>query len=113
MHEYAITESMLRLVLAEARKRGRYRVQRIKLLVGEEAGVVPDCVQFYFDAMKRGTEADAAVLEFRRVPLRLRCPKCGAEFQSIDAVCGCNAGAVVVSGQELVVESLELEETTA
>ncbi len=108
MHEFAITRSLLDQVLAEVRGR-KGRVTRIKLLVGESAGVVPDCVQFYFDRMKDGTAAEHAKLEFERVRLRLRCPKCGAEFGGIEDMCGCNAGAEVVSGQDMVVESIELE----
>jgi len=109
MHEFAITRGLLDQVLAEARGRSG-RITLIKLRVGESAGVVPDCVQFYFDRMKQGTAAEHAMLEFERVPLRLRCPKCGAEFGGIEDMCGCNAGAEVVSGQDMVVESIELEE---
>ena len=119
MHEFAITRSLLDQVLAEVRGRkgrtqsagpGRGRITRIRLKVGESAGVVPDCVQFYFDRMKQGTEAEHAELEFERVPLRLRCPKCGAEFAGVEEMCECNAGAEVISGQDMVVESIELEE---
>jgi len=101
---------MLHAVLAEAGRHPGSRVTGIRLQVGEAAGVVPDSVSFYFDRMKEGTAAEGAELEFRRVPTRLRCPKCGAEFAGIKDMCSCNAGAEVVSGQELVVESIEIEE---
>jgi hydrogenase nickel incorporation protein HypA/HybF len=101
---------MLDAVLAEAGKHRGSRVTNIRLLVGEAAGVVPDCVSFYFDRMKEGTAAEGAELEFRRVATRLRCPKCGAEFGDITDMCACNAGAEIVSGQELMVESIEIEE---
>jgi hydrogenase nickel incorporation protein HypA/HybF len=119
MHEFAITRSLLDQVLAEARGRKgrtksagplRGRITRIKIRIGESAGVVPDCVQFYFDRMKQGTAAEGARLEFERVRLRLKCPKCGAEFDGVEDMCGCNAGAEVVSGQDMVLESIELEE---
>lgn len=110
MHEYSITRAMLDAALAEAGRHPGSRVTGIRLLVGEAAGVVPDCVEFYFDRMKEGTAAEQATLEFRRVPTVLRCPKCGAEFADIDGICACNAGAGVVSGQELTLESIELEE---
>ncbi len=113
MHELAVTRSLLNQVLAEAKKEPGRHVVRINLLVGREAGVVPGCVQFYFDRMKAGTAAETATLEFRTVPLVLRCPKCGREFSELTDICSCNAGAEVVSGQELVVESLELEGGTA
>jgi len=108
MHEFAITRSLLEQVLAEAGKHAGAKVVKVNLLVGKEAGVVPDCVQFYFDRMKAGTAAEGASLEFRTVPLVLRCPKCGSEFSEITDMCSCNAGAEVKSGQELLVESIEL-----
>ncbi len=80
MHELSITRSLLNQALAEAEKHGARSVGRIRLLLGEGGGVVPDCVQFYFDEMKKGTAAAEAELEFKKVPLRIRCPKCGAEW---------------------------------
>lgn len=108
MHEYAVTEGMLRQVLTEAGKHGGARVTRIRLLVGESAGVVPECVRFYFTELRRGTLAEGAELDFQRVPLVLRCPKCGREFSGIDDMCPCNSGAEIISGQEMVVASIEL-----
>ncbi|MEO0081012.1 MAG: hydrogenase maturation nickel metallochaperone HypA [candidate division WOR-3 bacterium] len=109
MHEYAITRYLLDQVLAAAQYPGATKITRINLLVGEEAGVVPDCVRFYFDQMKLGTAAAGAELAFKRSQLILRCPKCGAEFSRLDNICSCNAGADVLSGQELTIESIEVE----
>ena len=109
MHELSITRSLLDQALAEAEKYGAKRISRIRLLLGESGGVVPDCVQFYFDEMKKGTAAADAELEFKRVPLRIRCPKCGAEFGKIEEMCACNAGGDIISGQELVIESIDVD----
>jgi hydrogenase nickel insertion protein HypA len=161
MHELSITRSLLDQALAEAEKHGAKRIGRIRLLLGESGGVVPDCVQFYFDEMKKGTAAAEAELEFKRVPLRVRCPKCGAEWGTgqdrktgtvprqadrkrglyrrasdaslrgtvpafgpdgpsegpeseldssiFDGMCSCNAGGEVVSGQDLVIESIDVD----
>jgi hydrogenase nickel incorporation protein HypA/HybF len=109
MHELSITRSLLDQALSEAGKHGAKRISRIRLLLGESGGVVPDCVQFYFDEMKKGTAAAEAELEFQRVPLRIRCPKCGAEFGKIEEMCSCNAGGDIVSGQELVIESIDVD----
>jgi hydrogenase nickel incorporation protein HypA/HybF len=127
MHELSITRSLLDQALAEAEKHGAKRISRIRLLLGESGGVVPDCVQFHFDEMKKGTDAAEAELEFKRVPLRIRCPKCGAEWgprpsspsldhsttgsldHILEGMCSCNAGGEVVSGQELVIESIDVD----
>ena len=109
MHELTITRSLLDQALVEAGKHGATRIGRIRLLLGEGGSVVPDCVQFYFDQMKKGTAAQEAVLEFKRVPLRIRCPKCDREFGAIEEMCDCNAGGEVISGQELVIESIDVD----
>jgi hydrogenase nickel incorporation protein HypA/HybF len=119
MHELSVTRSLLDQALAEAEKHGAKRISRIRLLLGESGGVVPDCVQFYFDEMKKGTAAADAELEFKRVPLRIRCPKCGKEWGlsphgdctqgPFAEMCKCNAGGEVISGQELVIESIDVD----
>jgi hydrogenase nickel incorporation protein HypA/HybF len=109
MHELSITRSMLDLALAEAKNHGAERVNRIRLLLGEGGSVVPDSVRFYFDEMKKGTAAEEAELEFETVPVKIRCPKCKTEFGKIEEMCKCNAGGEVISGQELVVESIDVE----
>ena len=147
MHEYSITRSLLDQALSETRRLGYKRISRIHLLLGESGGVVPECVQFYFDEMKKGTAAAGAELDFKRVPLRIRCPKCGAEWgpprpegktaehaknakrghketadnqvsasqgprvpaSLFEGMCNCNAGGDIISGQELAIESMDVD----
>ena len=96
------------MALAAAARERASGITRITLAVGREAGVVPDCVRHYFDQLKAGTPAEHATLEFRTVPLVLRCPHCNREFSELADICACNAGAEVISGRELIVESIEL-----
>jgi len=109
VHELAITQSLLSQALDEAKQHGARRITGINLLLGEQGSVVPDCVRFYFDELKKGTAASEAALEFHTVPLRIRCPKCGGEFGRIEEMCYCNAGGEVVSGQDLAIESIDIE----
>ncbi len=109
MHEFAITSSLISQVISEAEKNGARRIRRIHLVIGERSAVVPECVQFYFAQLKDHPLLEDTELEFRRVPLRLRCPKCGQEFGSIEEMCTCNAGAEITGGDELIVESMEIE----
>ncbi len=103
-----MTRHMLEQVLTEARRIGAERVTKINLVVGREAGVVPDCVRFYFDLLKPGTVAAEAELCFRITSLRLRCRSCQKEFSTLEHMCECNCGADIISGQELVIESIEI-----
>ncbi len=113
MHEMAITQSMVDLVLEEARKGGARKVTRINLVLGELSGVVGDCIELYFGLMSRDTAAEGAVISIKSVPTRVRCRKCAREFdvKDLDWICPeCRSASVeLVAGRELFVESIEVE----
>ncbi len=113
MHEMAITQSMVDLVLEEARKGGARRITRINLVLGELSGAVGDCVELYFGLMSRDTPAEGAVLSIKPVPTRARCRRCAREFEvkDLDWICPqCGSASVeMVAGNELFVESIEVE----
>lgn len=109
----AVTQSMVDLVLDEARKAGARRVKRINVVLGELSGVVGDCMQFYFGLISKNTIAEGADLSFKTVATRAKCRQCGNTFEVKDSnwVCsGCNSmGIDLVAGNELYVESIEVE----
>lgn len=67
MHELHATEGIVRLAVETAQRSGAGRVTAIDLALGELSDITEDSVQFYFDALSRGTIADGAALHFRRV----------------------------------------------
>ncbi len=113
MHELAVTQSLLKLVLEHAERAEARRITRINLVIGELSGVVDDCVQFYFDFVSKGTIAESAVLSFERVISRWRCRACGEEFVLQGEGWTCPAcgtvGGEVIAGRELYVDSIEIE----
>jgi hydrogenase nickel incorporation protein HypA/HybF len=113
MHELAITQSMLDLVLEQAEKAEAKRVGKINLVLGEMTGVVGQCVQFYFDFLSKGTPAEKATLNFKVVPTTAKCLGCGKTFRlgEFDWTCPhCKGNNIeIVGGKELFVESIEVE----
>ena len=113
MHELAITQSMLDLVLEQARKVEAREVKRINLVIGEMSGFVEECVQFYFDFISKGTIAEQAALSFKMIPTTARCQSCGKlfELRQFDWTCPyCQGNSMeIISGKELFVESIEVE----
>ena len=113
MHELAITQSMLNLVLEQAEKAEAKEVGRINLVIGEMTGVVEDCVRFYFDFLSRGTIAEGAALAIKTVPTTARCRGCDKLFEvgESDWTCPhCSGNNIeVAAGKELFVESIEVE----
>lgn len=113
MHELAITQSMLDLVLEQAERAEAKSVGKINLVIGEMTGVVGQCVQFYFDFLSRGTPAEKAALSFKVIPTTARCRSCGKDFKlgEFDWTCPhCQGNNIeIVGGKELFVESIEVE----
>ena len=114
MHELSITQSILDIVLRHAKQANARRILGINLVIGELTGFVDDSIQFYFDFMSKDTLAQGARLNFERIPARVRCHVCGAEYAPPDSrlwTCPeCEAlGGEIVSGREFSVASIEIE----
>jgi len=113
MHELAITQSIFDLIMEQAKKAEAKKVGKINLVIGEMTGVVSDCVQFYFDLFSKETLAEGAILSFVMVPSKAKCRGCDKLFELKELewtcpYCGDN-NLQIVAGQELFVESIEVE----
>ncbi|MGD0780864.1 MAG: hydrogenase maturation nickel metallochaperone HypA [Dehalococcoidales bacterium] len=113
MHEASITESMLSLALEKAVEAKAGKITRINLVVGELSGVVPDCVQFYFDHISKNTIAEGAALNFEVKPTQIRCRKCNTVFTPANHEWACpkchETSVEIASGRECYMESIEVE----
>ena len=89
MHELSIMQSALSLALDQARQAGAVRVHLIRLRIGALSGVVPDALEFAFEALTPGTLAEGARLAIEPVPARFWCATCTREFQSDDMFAEC------------------------
>jgi hydrogenase nickel incorporation protein HypA/HybF len=111
MHELSLSNAIVSTAVAHARGR---RVTAVNVLVGNMRQVVPESLEFYFDLVARETPCEGAVLQQTVLPARLRCRACGLEWELevLDFRCpGCgDADFEVMSGAELEVESIEIEE---
>jgi hydrogenase nickel incorporation protein HypA/HybF len=112
MHELAIADSIV--AIASRHADGR-RVAKVEVRVGHLRQVVPDALAFAFQLVAEGTCVAGAELELEEVPVAGRCRACGAEgvLDAFPLQCsGCGSlDLELVSGEELLVASLELEET--
>ena len=113
MHELAVSQQVLDVVLSHAGKAQATRVNRIELVVGEMTGFVNDAVQLCFASLSQGTIAEEAELVFERIPVRIRYRRCEAEFAPDDMdwtcpVCEAFAGDVI-AGREFYVDNIEID----
>src|SRR5260370_42198680 len=113
MHELSIMDSALNLALDQAQKAGANRVFAIRLRIGALSGVVPEALQFAFEALVPGTLADGADLQIEQVPARFWCAACTREFQSDDLFAECpgwhRPSGDLRAGREMELASLEIE----
>ena len=114
VHELAITQNILDIVLNEAKTAQASKVTKISLVIGELSGAVSDCVLFYFDFLKKDNAAEEATIDFRLVPVELRCRDCQTNFNPKDSAWICpncqSTSLEVISGRECYVESIEVEQ---
>jgi hydrogenase nickel incorporation protein HypA/HybF len=112
MHELSLSRAILDT--ADRHAAGR-RVVRLSVTIGTLRQVVPDSLVFYFEIIARGTVCEGALLQPRLVPARLRCA-CGEEWELAELSFRCprcaGAEVTVLDGDELRVDSIEVEETS-
>jgi hydrogenase nickel incorporation protein HypA/HybF len=111
MHELSIAESIVGIAGRQANGR---RVTKVHVKVGHLRQVVPSALSFSFGLVAEGTPVEAAELDLEEVPATGWCRKCGAEsrlgnFPLLCQTCG-DSNLEILTGEELMVEYLEMEE---
>jgi hydrogenase nickel incorporation protein HypA/HybF len=113
MHEMAVTQSMLEVVLQEAAKAGANKVVTVNLVIGEMTGIVDRCVEANFELLSQNTLAEGAALSFQNIPREARCRHCGHLFRPADFLWQCPECQFTelefTAGDELYIESIEVE----
>jgi hydrogenase nickel incorporation protein HypA/HybF len=114
VHELAITQNILDIVLKEADAAQASKVTRVNIVIGELSGVVRESVEFYFDFIKKDNAAEHATINFKEMPAVLKCRDCSTEFtpQGTSWSCpNCQSSKMeVTAGRDCFVESIEVEE---
>lgn len=111
MHEMSITQGIIDIC---ERYAGGRRVLAVYVEIGELSSVVPDAVEFCFEACSQGTLLEGARITIIRIPGRGRCLDCDGEtpltalFGACQR-CGCYR-VTVVSGEEMRVREIEVDE---
>ncbi len=113
MHELAIAQSLLDIIVEEGKKRGITRVITVRLQVGALSAVVPESLTFCFELVSSGTIAAGAKIEIETTPVVARCSECNLDFEIKERmfVCPrCGKGVSnLVSGRELSIVNMECE----
>lgn len=113
MHEMSLMGGVFDVIDKTLSQYEVKRVLQVKLKVGELTNAVPDALRMAFEAFSQGTVCEGAELIVERVPVIGYCPSCDHEFDVKTMIflcpkCG-NPKIEVVQGEELLIESLEVE----
>lgn len=112
MHELGIAQSIIQTVLDEVAAKGLTPVESITVRVGALSSVVPEALEFGFDALKADTALAETQLKIERVPIQGKCKDCGRDFDVEDYVFACphceSGQLTVLRGEELEIAYLEV-----
>lgn len=112
MHELSISSAIVDTAVRHAAGR---TITRVDVRIGRLRQVVPASLTFCFGLVSKGTACDGAQLAYEIVPARLACRDCGHAWEIDVPAFRCpeceSAEVDVTSGEELEVESIEVEES--
>ncbi len=114
MHETALALSILDIIVEKCSEAGGHTVDSVRVRIGKAAGVLPDALQFAFDAVKATTVAERAQLVIEPVPVGGICNECRKEFTAGDAqfvfscpLCG-SKSFEIKTGREMEIMDMEI-----
>jgi hydrogenase nickel incorporation protein HypA/HybF len=113
MHEYSIIQSLVDSVQQAVRGSDTPSgaVHRIEVRIGELSGVDCTLLATAYEVFRQGTICERASMTIDRVPARWECTHCGAEIPRGTALqCpSCGDGARLATGDEIILQRIELE----
>lgn len=115
MHELAVAQALVEQVESVIRQHHARSASLIRVRIGPLSGVVSELLGNAFPLAAAGTRMEHAVLDLVAAPITVRCETCGAQTEAAmnRLVCGACGDwhTRIVSGDELLLESVELETT--
>jgi len=111
MHEYSLVQAMFEQIETTARAHGAVAVHRVKVRIGELAGVDASLLKTAYEMYRERTICAAAPIDVEEVAVRWSCPDGHADIaRGSPLVCPlCGRPARLTAGDEMVLEQLELE----
>jgi hydrogenase nickel incorporation protein HypA/HybF len=114
MHESSLAINIIDIAQTQCRERGCKSVDSVTVRLGKASGVLPESLEFAFNALKENTIASSAKLLFEIVPVGGTCRSCKKEFAAHDApyvlacpYCG-STEFEITKGREMEIVSLEI-----
>ena len=111
MHEMSITQGIIDICEQHA---GGRRVLSVDVEIGELSSVVPEAVEFCFEACSLGTLLEGAGINIIRIPGGGHCQDCGREtpVTALFGACQYCGGyqITILTGEEMRVREIEVDD---
>lgn len=113
MHEMSIARNIIDIVDDISKENQVKIVKKVKVNIGQLVAVVPDSLQFCYEAFTTGTHLENSELEIHIIPVSAECNNCKETFEveSYFFICQfCESSEIkILQGEELNVSELEVD----
>lgn len=113
VHEYALIQSLVERVEAEARARAATAVHKLTVRIGEQSGVDVELFRTAYLTFRDRTVCEHADLDVAIVPVEWACERCEQRIEPGQPLrCPvCRRPARLVGGDEIILDRIEMEVT--
>jgi len=113
MHEMAMAQEIINIVNTTLSDHPGKIATKVCVKIGEMAAVVPESLEFSYNALIQKTNLQKSHLEIEIIPITASCEKCHQEFDISDFEFFCpychSQQIRIKSGDELYISELEVE----
>lgn len=113
MHELGITQSIVEIALRTAQDQEATKIHSVTLEIGSLSGVVPEALEFCYEACSKETPLEGSRLLIERVEATARCRDCANEFALTDLLACCpqcgSAASDLLCGEEMRIKEMEID----
>jgi hydrogenase nickel incorporation protein HypA/HybF len=115
MHELSVAQSIVEIIQQHIPESEWERVTAVRLKIGDAAGVVPDSLEFSFQAITAESLLRHARLEIESIPFRIHCNACDTTLENeigfaVCSTCG-STDTKILTGSELNITEIEVADS--
>ena len=114
MHEYPITEQIVKMACKHCQEAGAKKVKEVSLVIGDSSGYIGEAIAMYFDLIAKDTICEGATIEITNIKPKLKCSECGELFyrKLLEFKCPKCGGDGIPSevGKEFYIDSIAVED---
>lgn len=115
MHELSIALNILNTLQLYANENDVKEISEVILCIGKLQAVVPDSLEFMYDSAKKEfPSAKNSIIKMNFINIKAKCEHCNEEFtmERMNLICPNDPTHTleITQGNELLIESIEIEE---